>query len=142
MTMLDILNRRLPECLTIANYKEKTNKFIVTFLYNGNEINGEVPKNCTPGKEKEICDFTIQTVMTSYMLNSGDLEGAKIWKDYALSRKKMGRPKSNNPKEIKYSIRTDEETEKRLERYCAEYNITKGEAYRKGLNLLLEQVGI
>lgn len=103
---------------------------------------GNFQKNCAPGKEKEICDFTIQTLMTSYMLNSGDLEGAKIWKDYALSRKKMGRPKSNNPKEIKYSIRTDEETEKRLERYCEEYNITKGEAYRKGLNLLLEQVGI
>lgn len=142
MTMLDILNRRLPDCITVVNHKEKSSKFIITFLYDGKEINGELPKNCVPGKEKEICDFTIQTVMTSYMLNSGDLEGAKIWKDYALSRKKMGRPKSNNPKEIKYSIRTDEETEKRLERYCAEYNITKGEAYRKGLNLLLEQVGI
>jgi hypothetical protein len=142
MTMLDILNRRLPDCITVVNYKEKSSKFIITFLYDGKEINGELPKNCAPGKEKEICDFTIQTLMTSYMLNSGDLEGAKIWKDYALSRKKMGRPKSNNPKEIKYSIRTDEETEKRLERYCEEYNITKGEAYRKGLNLLLEQVGI
>ncbi len=56
--------------------------------------------------------------------------------------KKMGRPKAEKPKEIKYSIRTDEETERRLERYCEAHNVTKGEAYRKGLNLLLEQAGM
>lgn len=53
--------------------------------------------------------------------------------------KKMGRPKANKPKEIKYSIRTDAETERRLERYCAAKGITKGEAYRKGIELLLQQ---
>lgn len=62
--------------------------------------------------------------------------------DYAIPPKKMGRPKAEKPKEIKYSIRIDEETEHRLERYCAKYSITKGEAYRKGLNLLLEQAGM
>nr|UVN00467.1 MAG: transcriptional regulator, RHH-like [Bacteriophage sp.]DAY52143.1 MAG TPA: Alginate and motility regulator [Caudoviricetes sp.] len=55
--------------------------------------------------------------------------------------KKMGRPKAEKPKEIKYSIRTDEETESKLLRYCEEEGITKGEAYRRGIELLLKQVG-
>lgn len=53
--------------------------------------------------------------------------------------KKMGRPKADKPKEIKYSIRTDEETERRLLEYCAQKGISKGEAYRKGIELLLEK---
>lgn len=53
--------------------------------------------------------------------------------------KKMGRPKADKPKEIKYSIRTDVETERRLEAYCIARGISKGEAYRKGINMLLEQ---
>lgn len=53
--------------------------------------------------------------------------------------KKMGRPKADKPKEIKYSIRTDVETERRLEAYCIAHGISKGEAHRKGINMLLEQ---
>lgn len=53
--------------------------------------------------------------------------------------KKMGRPKAEKPKAIKYSIRTDEETERRLEEYCTREDITKGEAYRRGIELLLKQ---
>ena len=53
--------------------------------------------------------------------------------------KKMGRPKADKPKEIKYSVRTDAETERRLEAYCTAHGISKGEAYRKGTNMLLEQ---
>ena len=53
--------------------------------------------------------------------------------------KKMGRPKADKPKEIKYSIRTDEETESRLLEYCAKKGISKGEAYRKGIELLLKE---
>lgn len=56
-----------------------------------------------------------------------------------IINKKMGRPKAEKPKEIKYSIRTDAETESKLERYCAAKGISKGEAYRKGIELLLEQ---
>lgn len=56
-----------------------------------------------------------------------------------IDLKKMGRPKAEKPKEIKYSIRTDAETESKLERYCAKHGITKGEAYRKGIELLLSQ---
>lgn len=53
--------------------------------------------------------------------------------------KKMGRPKVEKPKEIKYSIRTDAETECRLEAYCDAEGITKGEAYRRGIELLMMQ---
>ena len=53
--------------------------------------------------------------------------------------KKMGRPKAEKPKEIKYSIRTDAETERRLEAYCNAEGITKGEAYRRGIELLMKQ---
>lgn len=50
---------------------------------------------------------------------------------------KTGRPKADNPKAIKYSIRIDEKTEQRLVEYCLKHNITKGEAIRQGIHLLL-----
>lgn len=53
--------------------------------------------------------------------------------------KKMGRPKAEKPKEIKYSIRIDAETERRLEAYCISNGISKGEAFRKGVRMLLER---
>lgn len=49
----------------------------------------------------------------------------------------VGRPKAEKPKDIKYSIRIDAETEKELQDYCVEHNITKGEAIRQGIHLLL-----
>lgn len=51
---------------------------------------------------------------------------------------RTGRPKVDNPKTIKYSIRIDEKTEQRLLLYCLKNNITKGEAIRQGIHLLLE----
>ena len=51
----------------------------------------------------------------------------------------VGRPKSENPKQSRFSIRLDEETEKRLEVYCEQHKITKGEAIRRGIPLLLAQ---
>ena len=51
----------------------------------------------------------------------------------------IGRPKADNPKDIRYSIRLDAETEKALIKYCEKHNITKGEAIRQGINLLLQQ---
>lgn len=56
-----------------------------------------------------------------------------------MQLKKMGRPKAEKPKEIKYSIRTDADTERRLRAYCEAMGISRGEAYRKGIELLLEQ---
>lgn len=55
-----------------------------------------------------------------------------------MKPKKTGRPKVDNPKDIKYSIRIDNETENRLVNYCEKKHITKGEAIRRGINLLID----
>ncbi len=52
---------------------------------------------------------------------------------------RTGRPKVDNPKNVKYSIRLDIDTEEKLNTYCAEHGISKGEAIRKGIQLLLEK---
>lgn len=49
----------------------------------------------------------------------------------------MGRPKAANPKSIRYSIRLDIETENRLQVYCQSEGVTKGEAIRRGIEMLL-----
>ena len=50
---------------------------------------------------------------------------------------KTGRQKADNPKEIRFSIRLDVDKHKRLEEYCNNHNITKGEAVRQGIDMLL-----
>lgn len=52
---------------------------------------------------------------------------------------RTGRPKVDNPKTINFGIRLDAKTEARLAEYCAEHNITKGEAVRRALELLFQQ---
>lgn len=52
---------------------------------------------------------------------------------------RTGRPKAEKPKDIRYSVRLDAETEEQLTQYCAEHEISKGEAIRRGIKLLLEQ---
>ncbi|MDR2932873.1 MAG: hypothetical protein LBV27_07165 [Oscillospiraceae bacterium] len=52
---------------------------------------------------------------------------------------KTGRPKADKPKDIRYSIRLDAETEMKLINYCKKHAITKGEAIRKGIRLLLSK---
>lgn len=52
---------------------------------------------------------------------------------------KMGRPKVENPKDIKLSIRLDVQTEAKLREYCEKNAISRGEAIRKGIHLLLKQ---
>lgn len=52
---------------------------------------------------------------------------------------RTGRPKAKNPKDIRYSVRLDEETEERLQKYCKVHGITKGEAIRRGIHLLLAE---
>ena len=54
--------------------------------------------------------------------------------------KKMGRPigeggKKNN--DVK--VRLDDETYKKLIEYCKQYNVTKAEAIRQGIHLLLKK---
>lgn len=51
----------------------------------------------------------------------------------------VGRPKVDNPKTNRFSICLDKETEDRLKEYCKEHKITKGEAIRQGIHLLLEE---
>lgn len=55
-----------------------------------------------------------------------------------VGQAKVGRPKVNNPKTIKFSIRLDVDTEQKLLKYCKKHEISKGEAIRQGINLLLE----
>ena len=51
---------------------------------------------------------------------------------------KMGRPKADNPKDVRYSIRLDAQTEQKLQAYCSEHGITRGEAVRRAIGLLLQ----
>ena len=51
----------------------------------------------------------------------------------------VGRPKAEKPKDSRFSIRLDAETERKLEEYCREHSISKGEAIRRGIHLLLEK---
>ena len=52
---------------------------------------------------------------------------------------KVGRPKASADvkKDIRFSVRLDIKTEQALQEYCRKNNITKGEAIRQGINLLL-----
>jgi len=50
----------------------------------------------------------------------------------------VGRPKAEDPKDIRFSIRLDGKTHARLTAYCGEHNISKGEAIRQGIELLLD----
>lgn len=51
----------------------------------------------------------------------------------------MGRPKAENPKTASYHVRLDAETERRLSEYCETNGISKVEAIRQGVHLLLRQ---
>ena len=52
---------------------------------------------------------------------------------------RTGRPKVENPKGINLTIRLDAQTERELRQYCEDHSITRGEAVRQGLHLLLAQ---
>lgn len=52
---------------------------------------------------------------------------------------RTGRPKVDEPKDIRFSIRIDDDTNKKLDSYCEKNCITKAEAIRQGIHLLLEQ---
>lgn len=55
-----------------------------------------------------------------------------------MSSKKMGRPKAENPKDNDVKVRLDNETHSKLLKYCEQHNITKAEAIRQGIHLLLQ----
>lgn len=50
-----------------------------------------------------------------------------------------GRPKVDKPKDIRFSIRIDNDTNKKLDIYCEKHGITKAEAIRQGIHLVLEK---
>jgi len=52
---------------------------------------------------------------------------------------RTGRPKLENPINVRTSVRLDAETDKKLNEYCKRNGITKGEAIRKGVHLLLAE---
>lgn len=52
---------------------------------------------------------------------------------------RMGRPKAENPKDIKFSIRLDAETCSRLDEYCEKHGKKRAEAIRNGIELLLSK---
>lgn len=52
---------------------------------------------------------------------------------------RTGRPKSDNPLNVDVKVRLDAATSKQLDEYCEQHAITRTEAIRKGIHLLLEQ---
>ena len=52
---------------------------------------------------------------------------------------RTGRPKAENPKVNDVKVRLDDATNEKLEQYCQEHQITKAEAIRQGIHLLLSE---
>lgn len=52
---------------------------------------------------------------------------------------RTGRPKVDNPKRNDIKVRLDDNTTRELDKYCSENGITRAEAIRKGINLLLKK---
>lgn len=50
---------------------------------------------------------------------------------------RTGRPKVDNPKSNDVKVRLDDNTARELERYCFDHKITRAEAIRRGVHLLL-----
>ena len=52
---------------------------------------------------------------------------------------RTGRPKAENPLNVDLKVRFDQDTNTRLLAYCEKHGITRTEAIRRGIHLLLEQ---
>ncbi len=52
---------------------------------------------------------------------------------------RTGRPKIDNPKSISLKIRIDANTNLKLLQYCKDNKLTKTEAVRKGIMLILDE---
>ncbi len=50
---------------------------------------------------------------------------------------RTGRPKVDNPKSNDVKVRLDDKTTKCLNEYCIKHSITRAEAIRRGIHLLL-----
>lgn len=52
---------------------------------------------------------------------------------------RTGRPKADNPMNVDVKVRIDQATNEKLEAYCQEHCVTRAEAIRTGIHLLLAQ---
>lgn len=52
---------------------------------------------------------------------------------------KMGRP-TDNPKNIRFEIRLDNDTNEKLEKCSSELNLTKTDVIRKGIDLVEKSI--
>ncbi len=52
---------------------------------------------------------------------------------------RTGRPKADNPMNVDVKVRIDQTTNEKLEAYCQEHDVTRAEAIRTGIHLLLAQ---
>lgn len=84
-TMLDILQGRLIDGLTIKKTKELASKWKITFEYQGEELCAELPKACTPGYHNRVADHTIVTVMSAFYINHCEYQKAKQWLDKLIN---------------------------------------------------------
>ena len=50
---------------------------------------------------------------------------------------KMGRPKIDNPNKINLTVRLNAELVERLDKYCQDKSVSKGEVVRKGIESVL-----
>lgn len=50
---------------------------------------------------------------------------------------RTGRPKSNNPKDIDVKVRFDKQSHEKLMEYCNKNGMTRTEAIRKAVDLLI-----
>lgn len=54
-----------------------------------------------------------------------------------MSPKPMGRPKAENPKSVQLTIRLDVEANNKLQTYCDNHGISRGEAIRQSIEVLI-----
>lgn len=54
--------------------------------------------------------------------------------------KKMGRPKAENLKNVNIMVRVDKDTEQKLVGYCNANSITRAEAVRRSIMLLMGEI--
>lgn len=52
---------------------------------------------------------------------------------------RTGRPKAENPKDIDVKVRFDKDLHEKLLEYCQKHNVTRTEAIRQGVHLLLAE---
>ena len=58
-------------------------------------------------------------------------------KEVLILSPRTGRPKAENPKANDVKVRLDDATKAKLDRYCEEHGITRAEAIRRGIHLLI-----